>query len=319
MPDLSIVICTFERLPLLANALGAVAALDGLAGAPVEVIVVDNSPRESARAAVQAAGRDFPVPLRYVAARPANIAVARNAGAAAAGGAFVAFLDDDQEVSRGWLGAVLGAARQQPHDILFGAVLPRFAEPSSENEPARAMFSRVCAAPTGTPVLARRRTHPFVPGTGNSVFRRSTALAAPHPFDPRFGECGGEDLHLFLRLERDGRRFAWLSGAEVVEVVPAQRCTRDYLATRHFAGGQAYAAAMIDTSPAPALSALRIELSGRAQLAALALAGLLRPGDEAEETVRTLRIAGARGKLARRSLLPLYRVERRQDAAPEPA
>lgn len=315
MPDLSIVVCTLDRPILLGRALGALAALDGVRGAPVEVIVVDNSAQQSARAVVEAAGGTFPAPIRYVPARPANIAVARNAGVAAAEGRHVAFLDDDQEVSRGWLGAVLAAVGTQPHDVLFGAVMPRFADPDTGNEAAEAMFSRRCTSPTGTAIGIRRRSHAFVPGTGNSVFRRSTALAARDPFDPRFGECGGEDLHLFLRLERDGRRFGWLAGAEVVEVVPAQRCTRDYLGARHYAGGQAYAAAMVDTSPVPALTALALGTTGRVQVAILSLVAWLRRGDAAARTARALRIAGARGKAAWRVLHPLYRMERGEESA----
>ena len=99
--------------------------------------------------------------------------------------------------------------------------------------------------------------------------------------------------------------------------MPAHRCAHDYLTLRHYAGGQAYAAALIDTSPAPGLVALSLALRAHAQTAALTLRARLAPGDEGARAGRALRLAGVRGKLNWKSLHPLYRSEARGEVAGE--
>lgn len=312
MIRLSIVICTYERPALLAAALASILRLDGLADAGAEVVVVDNSDSGSARAVVEGLAA-APVPLVYRTAHPANISVARNVGCRASRGAAVAFLDDDQELAPGWLGAVLDGLAHHPHDVLFGPIAPRFEDPALATPQARALFTRAGALPAGHDLRAFERPadQPFVLSTANSVFRRATALPGPEPFDARFGQCGGEDLHLLCRLQRAGRRFGWLPGAGADDFVPVSRCADGYLVRRHFAGGQAYAAALIRTSPRPAREAALIALKAAVQallLPASALALLRRP---APGRALALRAAGIAGKLLWRRLYPLYRVEER--------
>ena len=100
-PDLSIVICTYNRHELLR------AALDTLLPQappdfPYEVIVVDNNSTPETRAVVEEfAAADSRV--RYVRETRQGNAYARNTGVENARASIVAFLDDDVTVRDNWV------------------------------------------------------------------------------------------------------------------------------------------------------------------------------------------------------------------------
>ncbi|MCJ2013390.1 glycosyltransferase family 2 protein [Methylobacterium sp. J-076] len=308
---LSVVICTFERPALLAALLRSLIGQGGTAGGDVEIVVVDNSDGETARPAVEALAAAAPMPLRYLTAHPANISVARNAGCRASRGEAVAFLDDDQQAEPGWLAAVLDGLERFPHDAFFGPITPHFEDPTAVTPAARTLFTRAWTEPAGREVFALRRpaSQPFVVSTANSIFRRSTTLMEPEPFDPDFGQCGGEDLHLLSRLAREGRRFAWLPEARATDFVPRHRCGTGYLVRRHFAGGQAYAATVIRTSPRPLRDEAVLTAKSLVQVGMLPLTGIAMLRREAPGRSLAIRAAGIAGKLLWRRLYPLYRAE----------
>lgn len=315
LSSLAIVICTFNRKDLLRQALESIAALTDPGGVHVSVIVVDNSDDGNALAAAESMRAALPWDLRVVAAHPPNISVARNAGVAAAGDAeIVAFVDDDQQLAPDWLIAVSKATRELPHDAFLGPVDAAFERPDLAGRTARTLFSRQLDVPTGHDLIAMgpRKTKVIALATNNAIFRRSTTLTDEICFDPSFGNGGGEDYDLFCRLQRRGRRFAWLADARAAEHVPASRCNPDYLARRLFAGGQAYAMAVSKNNAMPQLERWRLRLVALVQLGLLAPVRLkyLR-SPQAERDELRFRIAAVRGKLSLRSLVPIYRKEQR--------
>lgn len=310
MTDLAIVICTFRREELLAQALRSLAAQDRPESLSARVIVVDNSDEGSAERVVSALAPDFPLPLVRIAAHPANISVARNAGVAAADSTFLAFLDDDQEAEPGWLRAVDEAIRQFPHDVFFGGVEPQFESPEKATPFVHQLFSRRLDRPRGTELVAMGpgKTRGIALATNNSVFRRKAMLIGPEVFDPAFGNGGGEDYDLLCRMQRRGSRFAWLPEARVREIVPSHRCDPAYLRGRFYAGGQAFAAAVANASDHP--GGMRWWL----RLKALAQAGVLL----AQLPLKAMRggavfvdysyaVAGVLGKLSFGEIHPIYR------------
>lgn len=310
MTRLSIIVCTFERPQHLARTLASILALEGLSRAELDVVIVDNSDGGSARETVARIAADAPVPLHYVPAHPANIAVARNAGLKATSAPVIAFIDDDQELAGDWLTAVLDGLDRYPHDVFFGPVAAVFAG-ASGNELAQAMFQQDMDAPAGTDMFAinRPRSQTYPLSTGNSIFRRRILEDGP-TFDPRYGRSGGEDFFLFCQLQRRGARFGWLPGARVGEHVPAHRCNADYIVDRTYAGAQQYASATIETSPRPQLTQAIIAVKAIVQfllLAPMFLAALARR--RPLPTALRVRLAGVRGKLFWRKLHPLYRDE----------
>lgn len=307
--DLTIVICTYNRPLLLEKALASVAALRQPPQTSLSVVVVDNSDDGNALPFVTAMQGRVPYRLVAIGAHPANISVARNAGIAAASSEIVAFIDDDQCLEPDWLHAVADGLAHYPYDVLFGHVTPLMETPERADAFVRAFFSRHLDAPAGHELFATgaRKTRAMPLATNNCIFRRAATLTDPVPFDPAFGNGGGEDFELFCRLQRRGCRFGWLPDAKAFEFVPANRCEPDYLSRRFFAGGQAYANAVAMNSAFPALERWRQRAIALAQ-SVLLLASLPMRHARGPEARRQLRyhLAGIRGKLSLRQLEPIY-------------
>ena len=305
-PLISIAICTFERPELLERALLSVLAQDAIDAGDIEIVVVDNSDSGSARAVIDALNLSARPRIRYLQAHPANISVARNAAIAASAGTWIAFLDDDLAVEPGWLDAIRRAVARYEFDAMFGAVSAAFADPESTCQAAEQAFTRMTDMPAGARLHALKRSsrQPFPLSTANCILRRAALDALDSLFDPRFGQSGGEDFHLFLRMEQRGARFGWLPEAVCVESVPAHRCDAGYLARRFFAGSQAFAAAQIATSRFPRLKAVLIGVKAWLQLALMELRRF--GGRGAGDPHFALRRASIRGKIFWRDLHPVY-------------
>lgn len=234
--DVSVIVCTRDRPEALARCLAALAALDP---APGEIVVVDNAPASSATRDV-AARRSG---VRYVVEPRPGLDVARNTGVAAAGGAIVAFTDDDVEVPREWLGRLAACFADADVVAATGLVLP--AELDTE---AQIVFERdfggldrgYAARRFDAAWFARhRRTGAPVWQIGagaNMAFRRAAVLAAGG-FDERLDAgaagCSG-DSELWYRLLAAGGVCVYTPAAVVrhhhrATLPELRRQSRDYM------------------------------------------------------------------------------------------
>jgi N-acetylglucosaminyl-diphospho-decaprenol L-rhamnosyltransferase len=100
MPDISVVIVTWNGRPHLEVCL---TALLGQQGVDAETIVVDNASTDGTAEVVRAR---FPWVRLLVLPENRGFAGGNNAGVREAGGQYVAFLNDDTSVDRGWLSAL---------------------------------------------------------------------------------------------------------------------------------------------------------------------------------------------------------------------
>ncbi len=228
---LSIVVPTFRREAYLGPLFTLLAAeLAGVA-APVELVLVDNSPEASA----QTTAANAPGFVRYVHEPRTGVAKARNRGVAEARGSHVIFLDDDETPAPGWLAAFAAAAARGDR-AAFGAIEPAFEEepPEALRGPLARVFSRHLPAVSGADVAHLRAYL----GSGNSMFQREVLALECPPFDPAF-DGGGEDVWLFRKLvERHGVALIWCPEALVREIVPRRRATMAFLRARRFSDGQ---------------------------------------------------------------------------------
>jgi glycosyltransferase involved in cell wall biosynthesis len=131
MIEISVVIPTFRRPGLLAQAIDSVLAQEGVS---IELIVVDDSPEGSARTAIE---RCLPhdaqrvVYLQCATPSGGRPAAVRNAGWPRARGRFVHFLDDDDRVAAGFYRAAVDAFQAHPdRGVVFGRIEP-FADQES--------------------------------------------------------------------------------------------------------------------------------------------------------------------------------------------
>jgi succinoglycan biosynthesis protein ExoM len=227
---ISVCICTYRRPHLLQRTLAALRRQETAGRFTMAVVVADNDREQSARSTVEAFRAATSLPVTYRVEPERNIALARNAAVASADGDYVAFIDDDEVPTPGWLACLLGACETYSADGALGPVRPRFEHPP----PAWLIRSRLCERPehrTGA-FLHWRQTR-----TGNALLRRHVLHPLTPPFRPLFAN-GGEDQDLFRRLTERGYRFVWSNEAIVYELVPPTRCTRSYLLRKALLRGQ---------------------------------------------------------------------------------
>jgi succinoglycan biosynthesis protein ExoM len=231
MSDVAVIVPTLRRPESLERALRSIFAQTGVADRVSEIVVVDNDPVGSAAATVDALRSGSPWPLTCVHAPRPGVATARNAGLAATDAPLIAFLDDDEAASPGWLAALLRARAETGADAVFGPITGRAPDAAPWLKPwLERFFGR--EGPERTGLIDQ----PF--GCGNSLMVRATALPGPAPFDTGADQAGGEDDALFAALAARGGRFGWAADACVEEFAPAHRATLTYALARAFAYGQ---------------------------------------------------------------------------------
>ncbi|TJW17986.1 MAG: glycosyltransferase [Mesorhizobium sp.] len=199
--DISVVICTRDRGPALAECLRSIARQRS---APGEVIIVDNSRDGNARRVCA----QFPE-VRYVHEARPGLSVARTAGVHASRRAIIAFTDDDVEVHAGWTAEIARAFAERDVEALTGLVLPARLDTLAQR---RFQFDMGGFGSTFVPLVFDRRffeetrpngAHVWKIGAGaNMAFRRSV-FARVGLFDERLGAGAAgcsEDSELWYRL-----------------------------------------------------------------------------------------------------------------------
>lgn len=228
MSDIAVLIPTLRRPDSLTRALRS---LFIQTAAMREIVVVDNDPLGTAAPVVEALRAEVPCPLVLVHALTPGVATARNAGLAATDAPLIAFLDDDEAASPGWLAALLAVQTATGADVVFSPIRGRAPDAEAWLKPyLESFFGR--EGPEHSGLIDRAY------GCGASLMVRATALPGRAPFDIGADQAGGEDDALFAALAARGGRFAWAADAWVEEFAPAHRATLGYALSRAFAYGQ---------------------------------------------------------------------------------
>jgi glycosyltransferase involved in cell wall biosynthesis len=275
-PTISVVVLCYDRLVLLERTLRACFTQRLPAGTAWEILVCDNHAEQLARALVEELRPHSPVPLRYVPAPARNIARARNAGVAAAGGRYIAFVDDDEAPDAGWLESYHACMERTGADAAFGPKRPVFATGAPPPwDPLARHYTTDFGVPADTRIGRVGRSGRVL-GAGNSCMRVATCLSAARPFDERIGAADGEDTELYFRLLKAGRRFVWCPGAVVREVMSESRMTYTYMRARLLRGSRTSARCRISASNYRTATHAMLLAVGCAQLLAHSLLYILR-------------------------------------------
>ena len=122
-PEITVVICTFNRYDLLPEAIASI-ELQDFAEDAYELIVVDNSDDLAGRERFLD-GLEIACNHRYINEARPGLSRARNIGTNAASGRIVAFMDDDAKASPGWLTHIADTfSRHERAGIAGGPVRP---------------------------------------------------------------------------------------------------------------------------------------------------------------------------------------------------
>jgi glucosyl-dolichyl phosphate glucuronosyltransferase len=225
LPDVSVVISTYNRGFDLADTLESLVGQTGMTGR-YEVIVVDNNSTDRTREVVDAWIAKGHSQLRYVFEVRQGASYGRNAGLAVARAPIIAFTDDDVIVSPDWLLNIKRAFDENPDvDYVNGKILPLYGGP----QPGwlTAANSGPCTIrDRGEERLFGQPGH-FFPNwaTANLAFRR-TVFDRVAPFAVDFDR--GEDLELIVRVWRAGCPGMYAPDVVVTHKIPAERMTKAY-------------------------------------------------------------------------------------------
>jgi len=263
--DVAVIVPTLRRPESLERALKSLFGQTGVGDRLREIVVVDNDPEASSRETVDRLRPASPVPLIWRHAPRPGVATARNEGLAATAAPLIAFLDDDEAASPGWLAALLAGQAMTGADVVFGPIRGRVPDKTGWTTAyLERFFGRE------GPAQSQLIDHPY--GCGNALLVRATALPGAAPFNTSADQSGGEDDALFAALAARGGRFGWAADAWVDEFAPPHRSTLRYALTRAFAYGQGPSQTAAAARDWPAVA--RWMVIGAAQTAVWTLAAL---------------------------------------------
>jgi len=223
-PDITIVLCTFDRADSLRDALQSLSRLSLPGSLSAEILVVDNASTDDTPHVIEQCARQSAIPVRSVRETTQGVVFARNRGIAEARGEWIAFFDDDQLADTNWLHELHTAAREHNVKCVGGSVwltLP---------ENCHRRLSPVCRMLLGETVgrnIPQPYTARFTPGTGNLMIHRSV-FERIGTFNPEF-HSRGEDTDLFLRALAAGVTGWYTPAAVVHHLIPPERLTDDFL------------------------------------------------------------------------------------------
>ncbi len=227
----SVVIATCRREALVLEAIASALAQ----GVPsLEVVVVDDSPTASARAAVEGL-RDERV--RYFArAEPSGgkPSLVRNDGVSRARGALIQFLDDDDRLAPGAVQALQEALAAAPRaGMAFGRIAP-FGDDAQMLARERAYFERVGGVARALRgdrrAFARQMLFADTLLVNSACMIRRPVFERAGGYDTALTLC--EDVDFFLRVGRE-HGFAFVDRPTLEYRVGAPSLTRDAKAGAH--------------------------------------------------------------------------------------
>jgi glycosyltransferase involved in cell wall biosynthesis len=232
--DVSIIISTFNRAPVLGATLDSIAAMTVPRDLQWEVVVVDNNSTDATRATVETRTASFPTVLRYLFEGRQGKSYAVNTGLTASEATLVAFTDDDVEVDGDWLRAGVEPLLSRA-DIHYtgGPVFPMWettppawivAESGElrgplalvDYGPAAFVFEDRQRIPVGVNMAVRRSAIDRVGGFRADLDRRGASL---------YGQGQAE---FFFRTRAAGLRGLYVPGMRLRHRVPRGRMSATY-------------------------------------------------------------------------------------------
>ena len=233
----SVCISTFQRPQLLEKLLASLENQVIPEGVELEIIVVDNDIHRSAKSIFQKFKNSAHIYFSFYSQPLKNISITRNLGVEKASGDYILFIDDDEVASPKWVYHLLNAVDRYNVDGVFGPVLPEFNSKTPEWMWREYFFYKKI------PTTGSKATLKY---TGNCIVVASLLKKMKKPFDPKFGITGGEDAHLFDRLEQQGARFIYCREAWVSEFIPPNRARLLYFFLRRMRGGNVHTRRIIE-------------------------------------------------------------------------
>ncbi|TFD23129.1 MULTISPECIES: glycosyltransferase family 2 protein [Cryobacterium] len=262
-PRVVIAVLTYRRPADLEELLPELLDQAGMVLAPVEIIVIDNDPDAGARTLVTDTrwvetgepASTGGTPIRYVHEPTPGIASARNRALQEGQGAdLLIFIDDDERPSSHWLVQLLDTYSTYRPAAVVGPVLSQYDIEPDQWIRAGGFFERRRFT-TGTPVS--------LAATNNLLLDLAQVRRLELSFDERFGLSGGSDSLFTRQLHQRGGQMIWCDEAIVIDIVPADRLTREWVLQRAFRMGNTWSRINLDDTDRAKRVLVRMNLQAR--------------------------------------------------------
>lgn len=246
---IDIAMCTFRRESVV-DTLESLQQLDIDEEWEVGIIVADNDVYPSAKERVLSVEQTN-IPIHYIHAPDSNISVARNACLATSTSQWLAFIDDDELATPGWLRSLVDNAKTSKAKIVLGAVNATYNKNYCTQWMSEGEFYQT------RPVFVNGK---IVTGyTCNVLIDRKDEPIKSAMFDLKLGKTGGEDTMFFSSLFRKGCLISYEKRAILYEPIIESRASLKWLWARRFRSGQTHA--MLLGTKTRTLSGKSIELT----------------------------------------------------------
>jgi glucosyl-dolichyl phosphate glucuronosyltransferase len=237
-PQISIVLCTYNRAASLSKTLSSFENLVTPAGLSWELIIVDNHSNDGTHALVEEFAQRVPFTVRYLFEERQGLSWARNAGIAQAKSDIVAFTDDDVILHREWLVNVNRGFEEFDCAALAGRVIPDWIQPKPDwlemkDQQAVVNFD-----------LGDEWKEIKIPPLGANFAFRKRVFSTYGMFRTDLGLSGGqrgitcEDTEFGKRLILGGEKIVYSPAAIVYHPVYPHRTTKDFFKTWYYNDGR---------------------------------------------------------------------------------
>jgi len=200
---LSVIICTYNNVGKLRQALKSLADMSTPAGLQWELIVVDNNSSDGTREVVRKSKKSFGLNIKYVFEGKQGLSNARNRGMLAATGEYVAFTDDDCIVDKYWLLSIHNEFQNDPELALLGGRVELY-DKRDKAVTVRTFKDRIL-------FTSPSQLFTLLPGC-NMVFKRNV-FNDVGKFDPGLGAgtrtASAEDSDFFYQAFRKGYKLLY--------------------------------------------------------------------------------------------------------------
>lgn len=235
IPQLSLIICTYNRADLLTYCLDSLA--DQLPVDSWELLVIDNNSTDSTRQITQQFFTDHPaIQGRHLLETQQGLSHARNRGYREARAPWVLYLDDDAQAAADLLQRAVWLIDHTDYQIIGGVYHPWY-------HYGRPRWYRDRYASNVRPETTLSVPPSNYVATGGIMLWKRTLLETLGGFDPRVGMVGnkiayGEETYLQAKARARGIAVAYDPRLIIYHVVMEQKLHVDWFFRSYFAAGR---------------------------------------------------------------------------------